>query len=80
MKKTLIDYIPKKHHHMIDYISDERGYGEGYWVYLKARYICADMECGTIHEYTIKDIVEKFKTCRPIQEGDDGYIDYIERK
>ena len=28
----------------------------GYWVYLEIGYICAEMECHTIHEDTLKDL------------------------
>lgn len=35
---------------------------DGYWIYLKHDYWCPPMECGTIHEYTIKECCEKLAT------------------
>ena len=34
------------------------------WVYLKEGFISPDMECGTIHEGTIKECCEKLNSCR----------------
>ena len=28
---------------------------DGYWIWLKGGWISPDMECGTIHEWTISD-------------------------
>jgi hypothetical protein len=39
-----------KAHPLVESISDERGLGDGYWVYLKTGHIAASSECGTIHE------------------------------
>lgn len=43
--------------------SIDREYNDGldYWIYLKEGYICVDMECGTIHEYTLKDCERQLK-------------------
>ena len=35
-------------------VSDERGMGDGYWIVLKDGWYSPDMDCQTIHEYTIK--------------------------
>ena len=32
------------------------------WCYLKTGWVCADMECGTIHEPTAKDFLDKTKS------------------
>jgi hypothetical protein len=45
----------KRFAHMIDEISDERGGGDGYWVYLKAGWIDADGETHCVHEDTPKE-------------------------
>ena len=33
-----------------------------YWVSLHDEYICADMECGSIHERTVKDLWQKMQS------------------
>ena len=32
---------------------------EGHWVYCKAPYFSPDSECGTIHEYTVSEMLDK---------------------
>lgn len=36
------------------------------WVYLKAGYICPAMECGSIHEATVRECCELLNTCRKV--------------
>ena len=43
----------------VDSVSDERGYGDGIWVYLKQGYINQRLECGTIHEHTIAECCQQ---------------------
>ena len=43
----------------VDSVSDERGYGDGIWVYLKKGYINQRLECGTIHEHTIAECCQQ---------------------
>ena len=43
----------------VDYISDERGNGDGIWVYLKMEYYNTFLECHAIHEHTFKDCAEQ---------------------
>ena len=40
--------------------SDERGMGDGIWIYLKRPYYNEFLECGTIHEQTVKRCLEVF--------------------
>ena len=37
---------------------------QGRWVYLKTGFICPSMECGTIHEATIRECCELLAECR----------------
>ena len=37
---------------------------QGRWVYLKEGYISPDMECGTIHEPSVKACCELLNSCR----------------
>lgn len=37
---------------------------QGRWVYLKEDFICPEMECGTIHEATIKECCALLAGCR----------------
>lgn len=67
----ILQTIPKtleKYQHLIDFISDEREDKNGYFVYLKTGFICPDMECGTIHESTLKACAEQLKTVHKAQE------------
>jgi hypothetical protein len=32
---------------------------DGLWCYLKTGWICPEMECGIIHEYTLHDVWNK---------------------
>lgn len=42
-----------------------------YWVYCAPPYYCPEMECGTIHEFTVKETLEKMRT---VVEGEfNGY-------
>lgn len=55
MKKLLEKYgdVIESVHREYNICDGTRGYD--YWIYLKEGYICVDMECGTIHEYNLKD-------------------------
>lgn len=46
--------------------SDERGGPDsnGVWLYCKADYYCPMMECGTIHESTVREVLALAKTVR----------------
>lgn len=39
---------------------------EGRWVYLRTGFICPSMECGTIHEASIKACCENLNESRPM--------------
>jgi len=53
-----------KAHPIIDDIFFEVGnmeYGKkDWWIYLKEGYICSGMECGTIHEQNLGDVLRRF--------------------
>ena len=44
---------------------------DGHWLYLNPGWICPDMECGTIHEETVHEVINKFKTVERIEESED---------
>ena len=50
-----MERLLKKYGDVIESIHRENNYGVDYWIYLKKGYICKETECGTIHEYTLKD-------------------------
>lgn len=62
---NLWKYVPKK---LKDAIDDVWVDPDGYWVYLNEGYTAYDhgSDCGTIHECTIADLREAFKT---VQKG-----------
>lgn len=51
----------EKYSDIIESIHREWNYGADYWIYLKKGYICPSTECGTIHEYTLKDCEDMLK-------------------
>ena len=63
MRKLVEKYID-----VIDSVHREYNYGYDYWIYLKEGYICDPMECGIIHEYTIKDCEMMLKEVRKVEE------------
>lgn len=38
---------------------------DGYWVWLKPGYWSTNMECGTLHEYTVKELIEQWQYVGP---------------
>ena len=60
MKNSTNIKIPKKYENMIEEVFYE-GKENGYWIYLKDGYIHEEMECGTIHEYTQKDLLNTLR-------------------
>jgi uncharacterized protein involved in high-affinity Fe2+ transport len=42
-------------------VSDETGYGEGVWVYLKPEYVSTSTDTGTIHEDTWTEALKVLK-------------------
>lgn len=59
--------IPKKYHHMIDEIYEEKG--NGYWVELSEGFVSLEMECGYIHEFTQKDVLLQLNFIIPESEA-----------
>ena len=65
MSKGMIRLMDK-YGDIIDSIHREYNLCDGtrnvdYWIYLKDGYICKDMECGTIHEYSLKECEKMLK-------------------
>jgi hypothetical protein len=64
----------EKFAHLIAEISDERGNGDGIWVYLKKPY--ADFYFDSysptrqIHEQSIKEVISRLKSVRKIEPAD----------
>ena len=58
----------EKYGDVIESIHRENNDGVDYWIYLKEGYICPSMECGTIHEYNLKDCENMLKTIMTIEE------------
>ena len=48
-------------------------YQMAYWVYLKPGLICTAMECGTIHEPSIKRVAEMLRTVRATRPDEEGH-------
>lgn len=51
----------EKYGDIIESIHREWNDGADYWIYLKDGYICEPMECGTIHEYSLKECERMLK-------------------
>ena len=43
----------------VDWISDERGSGDGIWVYLKDGYTNIRLDSGYIHEHTVAECCDQ---------------------
>ena len=43
----------------VDSISDERGMGDGLWIYLKNPYVNDFLETTFIHEHKVSDIIDQ---------------------
>ena len=39
----------------VDTVSDERGCGDGIWIYLKKEYVNVRLDSGDIHEHTVAE-------------------------
>lgn len=51
--------LQEKHPDIVQSISLE---GEdGYWLYLEPGWYCLRTDCGTIHEYTVKACLQRFR-------------------
>lgn len=51
-------------------IDDERCDDNGYWLMLTPAWFSPEMECRTLHEMTVRDLVRQFNACRPAQPGE----------
>lgn len=60
--KALMDYIPKGKRHWVEAFWHD---SDGYWLVVGEAYWCDYMDCHTIHEDTIKEVLQVFKSVRP---------------
>lgn len=58
---TGMNKLIDKYKDIIESVHREYNDGVDYWIYLKDGFICSDTECGTIHEYNIKDCASALK-------------------
>lgn len=58
-----IDSLAPKYMAAIDSISDERNNGDGWWIYLKEPFFNPQLECRTIHEQKLSDVIKTLKDC-----------------
>lgn len=58
-----IDRLAPKYLAAIDYVSDERNNGDGWWVYLIEPFFNTNLECRTIHEQTLAKCIDQLKEC-----------------
>ena len=65
--KFLWTYIPKRIENAIQMVNVNC---DGYWIYLNEGWVAYDGadDCGTIHEYNIKDLKSAIKTIRKEKE------------
>lgn len=61
--KDLYKYIPEK---FMEGVTDAFSNEDGYWIYLDKCHVAYDgsVDCGMIHEYSIKDLKAAIKTIR----------------
>ena len=70
-----IDRLPKCIRACFSEVSDERDTGDGVWAYCAPGYIIPDMDCGTAHEGTIRELVAVMRTARLAVEGEGPWYD-----
>lgn len=58
-------------HPFVSDISDERGFGDGVWIYLKDGVTCLNTDTGSIHEDTVAEALACLKRARYIPENTD---------
>lgn len=58
-----IDSLSPKYKAAISQISDERGNGDGWWIYLAEPFFNADMESNIIHEQTLTECIKQLRHC-----------------
>ena len=68
MNNKGMEKLLEKYGEIIESMHREYNYGWDYWISLKEGYICPDMECGTIHEYNLKDCETMLKSVITIEE------------
>ena len=49
----------------VESFSDERGTGDGLWLYLAEPYYCPDTETGTVHEFSVREVLDSLERCVP---------------
>lgn len=61
--KDLYKYIPEK---LMEGVTDAFSNEDGYWIYFDECHVAYDggVDCGMIHEYSIKDLKAAIKTIR----------------
>ena len=57
--KGLLPYADR-----IESYVDERAYGNGHWAYLCDDWYSDDMDCRTLHEYTVRALVAVVRNAR----------------
>lgn len=60
--KTINNLAPK-YKAAIDFVTDERNNGDGWWIYLKEPFFNTALECRTIHEGTLSQCISQLKSC-----------------
>lgn len=63
--------IPKKYHKMIKFVDKDC---DGYWVSLQDDYINETTCTWTIHEYTVKDLLQALKYTRKRTSDDEKWV------
>jgi len=58
-----VDSLAPKYHAAIDFITDERNNGDGWWIYLKEPYFNTNLECAIIHEQTLTECIQQLRDC-----------------
>lgn len=58
-------------HPIVTDISDERGFGDGVWIYLADGWTCRNSDTGSIHEDTIAEALACLKRARYVAENTD---------
>ena len=56
-------------HAWVESVSNETRSGEGYWVHLHSMYYNSQLDCGTIHENSLKELSRVWSECVRVRES-----------
>jgi hypothetical protein len=66
--KTPRKWLEFVNHAWVESASNETSTGEGYWVHLYPEYYNSMLDCGTVHENSLKELSRVWAECVRVRE------------